>query len=227
MQPTILLFDVDGTIVTTGGAGRRAIVRCLEQHGIINPAQFSFAGMTDRAIVRRSLDEAGEKAGDTDIDTVLESYLDVLQQEVDQAGDEYRVHPGVVAALDAADVHPNVALGLGTGNVEAGARIKLSRVGLSERFSFGGFGCDHEDRAELIRTGAERGALKLGRTVPECRVVVIGDTTRDVAAAKANGAESFAVATGTISRDELVASTPTGVFDTLDDHGAIQRILGI
>jgi phosphoglycolate phosphatase-like HAD superfamily hydrolase len=134
------------------------------------------------------------------------------------------VHEGIHAALDAAVSH-GCAMGLGTGNVEVGARVKLARAGLADRFTFGGFGSDHEDRAELIRIGAERGAQHLGRALGACRVVVIGDTPKDVRAAQAIGAESFAVATGPFSTEQLARTAPTHVFEHLGAPGAIEALL--
>jgi phosphoglycolate phosphatase len=135
------------------------------------------------------------------------------------------VHRGVEAALDAAEAR-GCAIGLGTGNVREGARLKLERVGLHHRFAFGGFGCDHELRAELIRVGAERGARALGAPLEACRVVVIGDTPKDIAAAQAIGAECLAVATGTFTTADLTAHAPTRVVADLAEAGALAALLG-
>jgi phosphoglycolate phosphatase-like HAD superfamily hydrolase len=227
VNPTILLFDVDGTLVTTGGAGRGAILRAMELCGVTPLSSFSFAGMTDRAIVRRFLDDSGLGASEARIDQILERYLTVLAEEVARVpAHQYRLHAGVLAALDRVGGLPAVAVGLGTGNVERGARIKLERVGVSERFAFGGFGDDHEDRVALLAVGAERGAARLGVDPAGCRVVVIGDTPRDVAAAKAIGAESVAVATGTIDYPTLQACRPTHLFPDLTAPGAVAALLG-
>jgi len=228
MTPTVLLFDVDGTLVSTGGAGGRALRGALEREGYPADATFSYAGMTDRAIVRRHLAEAAIHATDAIIDAVLERYLTLLAEEVDQAPEEtYVLHEGTMEALDAAESRGGIAVGLGTGNVERGARIKLGRVGASERFAFGGFGCDAEDRAELIAVGAERGAARLGVPRSECRVVVIGDTPRDVSAALSNDAECLAVATGRYSLDALRAAGATHAFDSLAVRGALEVLLDL
>jgi phosphoglycolate phosphatase-like HAD superfamily hydrolase len=227
MKPTVLLFDIDGTLVTTGGAGRRAIVRALESWGAQDGAQFSFAGMTDRLIVRRALDRVGMHVTEELIDRVIVRYLEVLEDEV-RATDpaDYRLLPGMLEALDALVDRPQVAVGLGTGNVELGARIKLARVGVSDRFAFGGFGCDAEDRAELVRIGAERGAARLGAERAACRVVVIGDTPLDIAAARAVGAEAFAVATGGTPLAELAPHQPEHLYQSLAAEGALGALLG-
>jgi phosphoglycolate phosphatase-like HAD superfamily hydrolase len=225
VRPTILLFDIDGTLISTGGAGRRAIERAFEtRFGLPDACQgFSFAGMTDRAILRQGLTAMERPAGEADIDTLMAVYLGHLQREVATAP-SYFVHPGIVTALELACSRPGFATGLGTGNVREGARIKLTHAGIFDRFLFGGFGCDHEARAELLRIGAERGALELAISRREARVVVIGDTPKDIAAAKAIGAESLAVGTGPFDPGELAACEPTHVFRNLAEQGALEAL---
>jgi phosphoglycolate phosphatase-like HAD superfamily hydrolase len=229
MRPTVLLFDIDGTLITTGGVGRRAIQRAFAaRYGSTESLSFSFGGMTDRAIIRDALavtspDLQGAEL-QTEIERVIEQYLEVLEEEARQS-DALRVHAGVQAALDASLARVGCAVGLGTGNVKRGAGIKLSRVGLYGSFRFGGFGCDHIDRAELLRIGAQRGADQLAAPLAECRVVVIGDTPKDVRAAQAIGAESIAVATGASTLEELRAAKPTFLFADLTASGATSALL--
>lgn len=226
-RPTIYLFDVDGTLITTGGTGRRALERAMGAlYGREDACRhFSFGGMTDRAIFRRGLEALGRPADDAAFERLLEAYLPILEEEVAKA-EVYAVHPGIVRALEAVTATPASAVGLGTGNVEAGARIKLSRVDLVRWFDFGGYGSDHEDRAELIRTGAERGARRLGVPRRDCRLVVVGDTPKDVDAAHAAGGECLAVATGTSSPDELRDAGADHVFEDLAAPGALDALLG-
>ena len=219
-RPTVLLFDIDGTLVTTSGAGRRAIERAFAQrYGRSDMLRdVRFGGMTDRAITRIGLAGLGEPAdgpaAERAIDALLEHYVTVLAEEVaNETG--IRLHAGVLETLDALVDRPHTAIGLGTGNIRPGARLKLGRVGIFERFAFGGFGCDHEERTELLRIGAGRGAACLGVPVGACRLVVIGDTPRDVAAAGAIGAESVAVATSSYDRAALAASGARWVFEDL------------
>jgi phosphoglycolate phosphatase-like HAD superfamily hydrolase len=221
---TVLLFDIDGTLVSTSGAGRRAIERTFARlyDRADACAKINFGGMTDRAIARSGLEAIGVDATDAAIDALLEDYLGGLEDELSRA--TCKVHEGVEEAI-AVGERAGFAVGLGTGNVERGARTKLRRVGLDQRFSFGGFGCDHELRHELLRRGAERGATLLGRSREDCRVVVIGDTPRDIAAAQAIGAESIAVATGGASLDVLVAANPTRAFASLAAPGALDALL--
>ena len=229
MKPTVLLFDIDGTLVTTGGAGRLALERVFELLYQRDDAcrHFRFDGMTDRAIVRGGLRGIGQPDTEAEIDYVLQSYIPVLEEEVRRIDDgRYRVHRGMLEALDAAATLPHVAIGLGTGNIREGARVKLQRVGIYQRFSFGGFGSDHEDRTELIRIGACRGAERLGLPIEECRVVVIGDTPKDVAAAAAIGAEAVGVGTGNFRPDALVACGARCAFEDLSDPAALAAVLG-
>jgi len=222
----VVLFDIDGTLIRSGGAGARALERAVELALGRNQvrAEFPFAGMTDRAIFRRMLGALGLEASEERIARILEIYPGLLREEVAGASN-YRVLPGIVDGLDALGHVGDVALGLGTGNIERGARIKLERADLNHYFAFGGFGCDAEDRAALLRAGAERGAAFLGRPLVECRVLVVGDTPLDVAAAHAIGARCLAVATGGASVDQLVAAGADDVFDDLTQPGALDALL--
>ena len=230
-MPTILLFDVDGTLVSSGGVGRLAIEKTFERrHGRRDVVSFSFAGMTDKAIVRNGLlalakGFASEPELLVEMDATLAFYLRVLEEEA-AAHDGIRVHDGILRVLDLAEACPNLALGLGTGNLREGARIKLGHAGIYHRFSFGGFGDDSIDRPEILAAGARRGAAELGLPLQACRVVVVGDTPKDIAAAQAIGAECVAVATGMHSLAELEAHAPTLACQTLDDQRADAVLFG-
>ncbi len=211
----LALFDIDGTLVDTGGAGRRAIDRAAARlHG--KPNFFDgilFDGMTDRAIVRAALHQLERAWGEDDIDRMIESYLEYLAEEV-AASKSYLIYPGVEVLLEALVARGRV-LGLGTGNVEAGARIKLERGGLNRHFGFGGFGDDHEDRAALIRAGLARGERILGRKAAD--PWIIGDTPRDLTAARAAGARCVLVATGRYGVGELSKLGAELCVATLED----------
>ncbi len=231
MRHTVFLFDIDGTLILTGGAGRRAMEGAFRAlYGDRGPAavQFHFGGMTDRAIARAGIRSAGDGEPDSvAIEKVLDAYVTRLGAEVERS-DQYRVLPGVhdVLARLAEGPRERIALGLGTGNIKRGAHTKLARGGLHETFSFGGFGCDHEERGELLRVGAERGMAMLGVARADCRVVVIGDTPKDVAAAKAIGAECIAVGTGGFAASELVALGAEHGFDDLTAASVLEALLG-
>jgi phosphoglycolate phosphatase len=229
MRPTVLLFDVDGTLVTTGGVGRRALEVAFERSFQRRDACRSFRldGMTDRAIVRTGLTAIGIEPTEEHIGRVLGGYLEVLSEEVAAApAATYRVHAGVLGVLEAAAAREAMAVGLGTGNIREGARIKLERVGIYHHFGFGGFGCDAEDRPALIRRGAERGAARLGMPLEECRVVIIGDTPKDVAAAQALGADSVGVGTASFTPAQLLDAGATHAFADLAAPGAREAVLG-
>lgn len=207
-RPIVVLFDIDGTLLESGGAGRAAMAAAFDQVcGRADAcANMSFGGMTDRAIARQGLLAVGEVVDDTRIDQLVAAYLAHLEYTLPRH--PHRVMPGVNVLLDALSARADLAVGLGTGNVRAGAFAKLRKASLDGYFAFGGFGCDAEDRAELLRTGAQRGAERAGAALAECRVVVIGDTPKDVAAARAIGAEVVAVATGGFDLDTLRATQP-------------------
>ena len=228
-MPRIILFDIDGTLIRSGGAGTRALERAMEIALDLEKvsAGFSFAGMTDRMIFRRMLEENDYEPSDELIDRILEPYTEILREEIARA-EGYRVNPGMEEGLRALAFsgRGDQAVGLGTGNVERGARIKLERADLNRHFPFGGFGCDAEDRGELLRVGAERGAARLGVSLEECSVLVVGDTPRDVSAAHAIGARCLAVATGGASRDDLADAGADHLFDSMAEAGALEVLLG-
>ena len=229
MRATVLLFDVDGTLISTGGAGRRALERAFAQaHGRQDAIEnVRLDGMTDHAIVRQALARIGAEFSTAALEDVLAAYLIFLADEVGKVPDEkYVVHRGTREALRAALATPNLALGLGTGNIKEGARIKLERAGLHSHFSFGGYGSDAESRPELIRRGAERGAALLNQPLEECRVVIIGDTPKDIDAARTIGAECLAVGTGSFAVAALKAAGAHHAFDHLGAEGALTALLG-
>jgi len=225
-RPTVLLFDIDGTLITSGGAGRRAMERAFEHHyGSRDVCQFRFDGMTDLQIARQALTALGIEPTSETMSESIRRYLTFLAEEIDRTHHaQYRLHEGVTDALRAARTRGH-GIGLGTGNVHEGARLKLERVGVFEEFAFGGFGSDAEDRSELLRHGAERGAAHLGVARAACRVVVIGDTPKDIAAAAAIGAECIAVATGSFTVAELDAAGATHAYASLSSPGALAALL--
>jgi phosphoglycolate phosphatase-like HAD superfamily hydrolase len=226
VSPTILLFDIDGTLIDGRGAGRRAMEAAMA--AVIGDGgglpTMRFAGMTDRAIVRQGLGERGRlDDAPSIVERVLAEYLRRLPEEV--AATPGRVLPGVTAVLDALRDRAGIALGLGTGNLRLGAEVKLGAVGLWPRFAFGGFGCDHEDRTELVRIGLRRGAVALGVPREACRAIVVGDTPRDVEAARAAGAQSLAVGTSWYSCAQLQDAGATWTVADLAVPDALSVLL--
>lgn len=225
MLPTVYLFDIDGTLIEGNGAGRRALRRVFERRWGRPDALdlIDFGGATDRGIMREALTAIGVAHDEGAVDQALAEYAGILPALV--GADGYRPHRGVLALLDQLRERPGVALGLGTGNIEAGARAKLAPAGLNPYFAFGGFGSDAEDRGELLEVGARRGAAQLGAARGECRVLVIGDTPRDVAAARVIGAFCVAVATGWTSADELRAAGADLVVEHLEEAAAVAALV--
>jgi phosphoglycolate phosphatase len=217
-----VLFDIDGTILTTAGAGKRAMSGAIEEVlGLTDPlADFHLDGMTDRAIVRRAADaRRASNCTEREIDAVLERYLARLAESLPSIAD-YVVLPGV-DALARALASRGVAVGLGTGNVERGARLKLERSGLNPVLRFGGFGDDAEDRAALLAVGLERARARCGGQLEPGELWIIGDTPKDVTAGKAIGARVLAVATGRYSVDDLRACGADVAAATLAEVDAV------
>ncbi len=216
---TVILFDIDGTLVSCGGAGRRAMERAFADLGAGRAfASFAYGGMTDPAIARQGLRAAGHDDHDEAIAALLARYLEHLGGELDRA-DGYRVLAGARELVLALLARPDTAVGLGTGNLARGAELKLARGELLGHFAFGGYGSDHEDRARLLAIGAARGAERRGRAREQCRVVVIGDTPRDIEAARAIGARCVGVATGGYREADLAAADV--VVASLEDPRAL------
>jgi phosphoglycolate phosphatase-like HAD superfamily hydrolase len=225
--PTIVLFDIDGTLILTGGAGRRAFERAFRVVvGRSDMLGFSFGGMTDRGIARLGLEGAGIAFDEPVVERLFDTYVGALHEEL-ASKTNYVVMPGVHAALRHLRALPRLALGLGTGNLRRGAEAKLRHGALWEPFTFGGFGCDAEDRTELLRIGAERGARELGLPLAACRTVVVGDTVRDVVAAHGIGAACVAVETGGVKADVLEDAGADAVFRDLEQPGALDALLTI
>ncbi len=161
-------------------------------------------GRTDRSIVRHALmARAGEDAVTPDaLETIIEAYLSFLSEEV-EISENYRVMPGIVETLRDLSGRPDTMIGLATGNVELGARIKLHRGDLNRYFAFGGFGSDSENRPELVRRAADRACRSFGSDIDPQDIFVIGDTPLDIDAAQQAGFRAVGVATGDYNVDQL------------------------
>lgn len=220
----LLLFDIDGTL-TWGGPAKEAFQIGLEEvFGTAGPIEdHEFSGKTDPQIARELMLRAGFVGEEIDagIEALWEAYLGELERRiVDQP---VTVLPGVADLLSALDSRLDVFLGLVTGNVERGARLKLGSVGLTDFFPVGGFGSDHEARDRLPPVALQRASAHWGRTFSGADAVVIGDTPRDVTCGKAAGAATMAVATGRFSAAELRACGPDAVLEDLTDTEAVLR----
>ena len=203
----LLLFDIDGTLVLTGGAGIRALNRAFCQVvGIVNALDgIRLHGKTDPAIVREIFNARGAHQNADSYDQILAAYVDFLPAEV-QRSENYRVLPGILRFLQDFQGRSDLAFGLATGNVEAGARIKLARGNLNPFFAFGGFGSDAENRTELVRRAAHNGSRLAGVTIDPNDIFVIGDTPRDIVAGREAGYRTVGVATSDYSTEDLSAA---------------------
>jgi phosphoglycolate phosphatase-like HAD superfamily hydrolase len=174
-------------------------------------------GKTDPSIIREVFNARGQSQVDLPIiSQILDAYVGFLAEEVKASANRYRVLPGILPFLQAFSGHPEVALGLATGNVEGGARIKLGHGDLNRYFSFGGFGSDAENRTLLVERAVQKGVEALGRTFAPDEVFVIGDTPRDVQAGREAGFQTVGVATGGDSSEILAASGAGLVIEDLD-----------
>ena len=221
-----VLFDLDGTLVTTGGAGVRALVLAfLELFGVKNSMKgIQPAGKTDPVIIREIFQinlgrgcTAGEQAA------VQDKYLGFLGAECEKAED-YRVMEGIPEILRDL-MAKKVLLGLGTGNLERGARTKLSRGGLNPFFPFGGFGSDSEDRGEILKIGFQKAQEHADVSLRPEDVFIVGDTELDILAARRAGFRVIAVATGGSSEEVLKKHRPDFFLKDFENKAEFIRII--
>ena len=224
----IVLFDVDGTLIRSGGAGVRGMNAAFERlYGVRGALDgVLLAGRTDRAIVGDVFRGIGIEPVDREVARVRDAYVTDLRVEIKRpVADPAGVLPGVIAVLDELATLPHAQVGLLTGNFEPGAAVKLGHFDLWERFGFGAFGDDHVDRRALVPVALDR-ARRAGHATPRPdRVVVIGDTPLDVDCAKAHGARAVAVATGPFDRAALAAAGADLVVDSFGDAAAVTQWL--
>lgn len=224
-----LLFDVDGTLADTLGAGRSALsAALLEVYGDAGPVEtFDFHGRTDPEIVRGLLRAAGRDDDEIDagFSALWPQYLDRLASELDALDGRAAPLAGVIELLDRLERDDRYVCGLVTGNLERGACLKLDAVGCAARFTFGAYGSDAEERDELPAVALRRAAAVHGREFDSSRAVVIGDTPADIRCARAAGARAVAVATGRHSEAELAAHRPDAVLPDLADTDRVLEVL--
>jgi phosphoglycolate phosphatase len=226
---TLVLFDIDGTILSITGVARRAVYRALEEvFGAAAPERHEFDGKTDPQIVCELMQRAGVGAGQIDdrLPAAITRYVELLDAELGDADHADKVHPGVGELLDALEARHDVLLGLLTGNVREGAVAKLTAVGIEpSRFKVGAFGSDHADRPQLPAIARARAEVLLGREIAGRDVVVIGDTPADMGCGRGIGARAIGVATGRYSAQELSTCGAAAVFPDLGDTAAVIRAI--
>lgn len=225
----LVLFDIDGTILLTDGAGKRAIHRALiEVYGTTGPSDHRFDGKTDPQIVRELMRFAGhaDERIDAGMGGLFERYLEYLEDELRAASADVRVMPGVYELLDVLDDRDDAVLGLLTGNLAAGARAKLTAAGIDpNRFTIGAYGSDHETRAELPAVAQRRAREELGLVIEGPDVVVIGDTPADLSCGRAIGARAIGVATGHYSVEDLSLFDAAAIFPDLSCTDDVVRVI--
>ena len=211
----LLLWDIDGTILHTGKAGETALGRAMEKlYGINRGLQgLEIAGRTDKWIVEQLLGRDGKPNGLEEVGQFLDVYVELLADELPRRNGG--LHPGVLGILEEAHQRPELVQALLTGNIEKGARLKLTRYGVNHFFDFGAFADDSSIRNELGPHAKRRAEEQHGEEFPPERIFVIGDTPHDVACARAIGAKAIAVATGSFTKRQLKDCGADAVFTDL------------
>jgi phosphoglycolate phosphatase len=222
----LLLWDIDGTLINTGAAGQHALVRATAERfgGNGDLSDVEIAGRTDTGIAHQILDKYAAPITDENVSSFLDLYIRLLAEELPLR--QGRVLPGVRELLERSAQQSDTTLGLLTGNLERGAKLKLEYYHLWRFFAFGAFSDDHHDRNELGAFALSRALETTGIDFPGSQVDVIGDTGHDVACGKAFGARTIAVATGSWSREQLAEHRPDFLFDDLSNGDKVIQTLG-
>jgi phosphoglycolate phosphatase-like HAD superfamily hydrolase len=226
----LVLFDIDGTILRSGGVGRIAMERALTTvFGTSGSTDYRYDGKTDRQIVRETMRLEGktDQEIDADMERLLAAYVEGLHAEFASGRRTVQIYPGVVELLDELEQQADVVLGLLTGNIIEGAKAKLGAAGIDfDRFRVNAFGSDHEHRPQLPGIAQKRARDVIGTDIAGNRLVVIGDTPADIRCGESIGARAIGVATGRYTVDELSEHGAYAVFETLADTDAVmERIM--
>jgi phosphoglycolate phosphatase len=222
---TLILFDIDGTLLTTGGAGERALRHAVRECFAIEEDFFSIpiAGQTDSGIARGIFERHG--LDHAELERFYSVYLDRLAKELGKSSGA--LMPGILPLLKVLKANSSVALALLTGNLARGAELKLQNYGIWDFFEFGAFADDHCDRNELGAFARQRAFEKHGIEFEPNRIFVIGDTPHDIACGQAIGAQTIAVATGGCTLEKLAQHDADFVFKDLSDLAAVLAALGV
>lgn len=222
----IILFDIDGTLLW-GGPAKSAFVDAMnETYGTPGEVDgVSFAGKTDPQIARELLAGSGMPHDQIarGLEELFERYLGYLEARLPD--DPVTVLPGVPELLEALAGYDDVGVGLLTGNVAGGAKLKLLSGGLWGHFEFGSYGSDHEERDELPAIAISRARDLWGGAVTADRAIVVGDTPRDIQCGKSGGTRTLAVATGSFSSEQLRAHHPDYVLDDFTATSSVLELL--
>ena len=225
----LLLFDIDGTLISTRGAARTAFHQALiDVYGTTGPIEgHPFNGKTDPQIARELLSAAGLPGSTIDegLPALWEAYLTGLHRELAATEHSTYVYPGVAELLAALAERDDVVLALLTGNIVRGAQAKLGSAGLDHYFEFGAYGSDCEERSGLPPVAVERALARTNRSFRGTEIVVIGDTPYDIRCGEALGVFTVGVATGGHSCEELSSVGADAVFEDFSDTDAVLRVL--
>lgn len=223
----LVLFDIDGTILRSNGAGRRAMLAALRDvFGTPGSEDHRYDGKTDPQIVREAMRLEGHHDAHIDerMDALMTLYLARLEDELQNVAT--LVHPGIFELLAALERRDDTILGLLTGNLREGAYAKLRAAGIDpDRFRVGAFGSDHEHRPELPAVARQRAEEELGVTLAGEDLVVIGDTPADIECGRSLGVRAIGVATGSYTVDELMRCGAYAAFETLADTDRVVRTI--
>ena len=226
VEKKLILFDIDGTLLTSGGAGERALrLGFRDRFGIDDDlSAVEIAGRTDSGIVRRML--AAHRLPETpeSIAAFFDGYLHHLAIEIPRTSG--RLLPGILPLLEALKPRADIVLALLTGNLARGAEIKLRHYGVWHYFEFGAYADDHHDRDQLGHVAKARALEHHGLDFPPERIFVLGDTPHDIACARVIGARAIAIATGKFTRADLAPHAPDLILDDLADLSAVLAAIG-
>jgi len=222
----LILFDIDGTLVSGGPAKYAFEAAMVETYGTVGDVgEVSFAGKTDPQIARELLTLVGldRQAIHASLPELWERYVGHLEERLEDR--PMKVLPGVEELLDALAMLEGVGLGLLTGNIVRGAELKLRSAGLWDRFEIGAFGSDHEERDVLPSVAIERARVHWSVAIEAAQAVVVGDTPRDVGCGQAGGTRTLAVATGTFTAAALVEAGADHVLQDLSSTVEVVALL--
>lgn len=222
---TVCLFDIDGTLLNSGGAGQHAMEQALlETFGVTGPyTDIQAAGRTDRAITSDLFDHHQLEKSDENWSRFQACYLSCLPNSLTTQNG--RILPGIIEILEQLSGDESVAMGLLTGNLQAGADVKLRHYGLDHHFAFGGYGDHNRNRDDVAHLALKEACQHLDRDVSGENVWVIGDTPSDVTCGRAIGARTMAVATGIYDSDVLKEAQPDILFEDFTDVAAVVECL--
>ena len=224
MRSKVLLFDIDGTLILSGGSGKKSLdIAMAEAFDCKEPVLgVSLHGRTDRGIIRDLLDANSIEPTEENFQKLFSGYFRILEEMLVHADGE--ILPGITDLMHELSSRDDIVLGLLTGNHPHGAKLKLERFDLYRYFQFGGYGHNNADRNEVAQLALDAAIDFLNRPVDPKDVWVIGDTPNDIRCARAIGANAVAVATGTFNLNELKAERPDHLFPTLENVHEVMQL---